>query len=63
VAGGEPTVPQLAALALALRPTTRVPQAADPARASWARAALLEGVGLRPFHSYVDLDRYHRSIV
>lgn len=61
VAGGTPTAEELAALVVALTPTGEGPQP-EQAPAGWAEAALLEGVGFRPFHSYVDLDRYHRSI-
>ncbi|HEX9889195.1 MAG TPA: acyl-CoA carboxylase subunit epsilon [Nitriliruptorales bacterium] len=63
VGGGEPTPEELAALTVALvSVAAEQPVDDDIARASWERAALLEGVGFRPFASYTDLDRYHRSI-
>lgn len=58
VGGGRPTPEQLAALTVALTPTA-VPDQAPPDRpGGWARAALLEGVGARPFASPAELARH-----
>ena len=62
VSGGEPTPEELAALTVALQPVAVETSSDEQPRASWGEAALLEGVGFRPFHSSVDLERYHRSI-
>jgi hypothetical protein len=54
--GGQPTHEQAAALAAALL-TVAVTDAGSTAAASgWQRAALLEGVGSRPFAQRSDLD-------
>lgn len=61
--GGTPTPEQLAALTVVLsaaRPAPPAPRGTD--RSGWERAALLEGVGFRPFGGYPELQRYHRSI-
>ena len=60
--GGQPSPEELAALTIALQPVAvEVDDRPDP-RASWEQAALLEGVGFRPFNSHTELARYHRSI-
>ncbi len=62
--GGEPTAEELAALVIALSPVAQA-EAADAAGdgwSAWGEAALLEGVGFRPFVSVDDVVRYHRSL-
>ncbi len=63
VRGGEATPEELAALVVALTPTAGEPDVDDRRnRHAWQEAALLEGVGFRPFVSVDDVERYHRSL-
>lgn len=55
VAGGMPTGEQLAAVVVALTPTQAAPAEQRAGTEGWARAALLEGIGARPFVSASDL--------
>lgn len=55
VGGGQPTPEELAALAVALMPVAVAGDRADAQPSGWLRAALLEGIGERPFCSVDEL--------
>lgn len=64
-AGGVPTAEELAALVVALTPTTAAgqePSSLHESGSAWREASLLEGVGFRPFVSVDDVAAYHRSL-
>ncbi len=62
--GGEVSAEELAAITVVLTASsTSEPDVDDRRqRKAWNEAALLEGVGFRPFVSVDDVERYHRSI-
>lgn len=64
VRGGDPRHEQLAAIAVALTPVVTVEegQPPSPEPSGWQRAAVLEGVGARPFASPDEVDAYRRGL-
>jgi hypothetical protein len=55
VSGGRPSDAELAAIVVALTPGRDDEATDSPRLAGWHRAAILEGVGERPFSSAADL--------